>query len=115
VNPRQAAIYYLEEKAFGRGEKLLREWVLVNPDDIYVHMELIRCFYKRSTNYDRWGDCDQFFEQVYDGPNAQVIRHFVRAEQLYYEDREGESLIHYKAAIEGGLNVPTVHHSLSTK
>lgn len=113
MNPREAAIYYLEQKAFGRAEKLLREWVLAHPDDTYTHMELIWCFYKRSTNHNRWEDCDQFFEEVYNRPNAQVIRRFMRAEQLYYEDREEESLVHYKAAIDGGLDVPAVHHSLA--
>ena len=111
MNPRQAAVYYLEEKAFGRAELLLREWVLAYPDDVYAHMELIWCFYKRSTNYDRWKDCDQFFEQIYNRPNAQVIGHFVRAEQLVYEDREEESLVYYKVAIDEGLNVPAVHYS----
>jgi predicted Zn-dependent protease len=113
MNQRQAAIYYLEEEAFGRAEKLLHEWVLAHPDDIYAHMELIACFYRRSTSFNRWKNCDHFFSQIYDRPNAQVVKRFVRAEQLYYEGRKEESLLHYKNAIDGGLDVPVLHHSLA--
>ncbi|MHB9071274.1 MAG: tetratricopeptide repeat protein [Sedimentisphaerales bacterium] len=114
MNQRQAAIYYLDKRVFGRAEKLLREWVLAHPDDVYIHMELIWCFYKRSNSYNRWRECDAFFEKVYDCQNTRAIRSFVRAEQLYYEGQEDESLVHYKAAIAEGLNVPVVHHSLGT-
>ena len=113
MNPRECAIYYLEQNALGRAVKLLQEWVLAHPDDVYTHMELIWCFYKRSSDFIRWKDCDQFYEQIYDRPNAQGVRRFVRAEQLYYENNEEESLLHYKAAIDAGLNVPTVHHSMA--
>jgi len=110
MDPRQCAIYYLEQEALGRAEKLLREWVLTHPDDIYIHMELIRCFYNRRPGLNSWGDCDQFYQQVYDRPNAKGVRSFVRGEQLQYENREEESLLHYKAAVDAGLDAPTLHH-----
>ena len=111
---RKSAIYYIQENVLGRAEKLLQKWVLEHPDDTYAHMELIWCFYKRSADFNRWSDCNHFYEQVYNKINAQVMRRFVRAEELFYENNMEESLLHYKAAIDAGLDVPALHHSLAT-
>lgn len=113
MDQRQMVIYYLNRGVYGKAEQYLRHWVLSQPDDIYCHMELIWCFYKRQSGFDKWYECNEFYSNVYDRENAPLLRHFVLAEQMFYEDNQREAIEEYKAAIKAGLDRPTVHYSLA--
>jgi hypothetical protein len=40
------------------------------------------------------------------------LRRFIKAEQLYYDSRQKESIGEYKAIIKSGLDVSAVYHRL---
>ena len=113
MDQRQYAIYYLNRRSYGRAEHHLRQWVLSHPDDIYAHMELIWCFCQRGIPPYKWNDCNEFYDKVYKRPNYQLLKPFLSAERMFYEDREEQAIDEYRLAIEAGLDVPAVHHSLA--
>lgn len=117
MDDRQIGIYYLNRRAYGRAEHHLRQWVLSHPNDVYTHMQLIWCFGKHpSRGLHRWPKCDEFYQNTYDRPNGSLLFRFVTAEQMFYEGEKEEAIEEaieeYKAAIDLGLDVPTLHHRL---
>lgn len=113
MDHRQTAIYYLSRGAYGKAEQHLRQWVLSHPNDIYAHMELIRCFHERPSSSSRkWGKCDDFYNNMYNRPNAFLVRRYVMAQRMFYNERLEAAIEGYRATIESGLEAPTVHYSL---
>ena len=110
MDQRQTAIYYLDRRAYGRAEHHLRQWVLTRPDDVYAHMELIWCFCQRENFCAKWHDCNEFYHETYNLPNYNLLNLFVKAEQLFYDDRKEDAIDEYRVTINAGLDVPTVHH-----
>lgn len=112
MNQRQAAIYCLNKRVYARAEHHLKEWVMSHPDDIYIHMELIWCFYNRQREYEKWRECNYFYDKKYDQSNSQLIKHFVQAEQLFYDNRESRAIDEYNAVLKMGLDTQTVRYCL---
>ena len=108
----ETIIHCLGEQRFRRAEELLEEWCIVFPKDFYAQSQLVSCYYRRRSHMSQWEALNRFFEAGYHHENADVVKHFMRAELLMHLGKRDEAEAAYRSVVRDGLDNATTRHAL---